>query len=61
MSNIVIFLYADNPTIDEIGGKVNDMSAVRNTDSYRLLEQKGSGGLFLYMKKAEPDCQMKDV
>lgn len=56
----MFFLYADNPTIVN-GGKVNDMSAVRNTDSYRLLEQKGSGGLFLYMKKAEPDCQMKDV
>lgn len=43
-------MYADNPTIVN-GGKVNDMSAVRNTDSYRL-EQKESGGLFLYMKKA---------
>lgn len=50
MSNIVFFLYADNPTIVN-GGKVNDMSAVRNTDSYRLLEQKESGGLFLYMKR----------
>lgn len=39
MSNIIFFLYADNPTIVN-GGKVNDMSAVRNTDSYRLLEQK---------------------
>ena len=33
MSNIVFFLYADNPTIVN-GGKVNDMSAVRNMDSY---------------------------
>lgn len=39
MSNIVFFMYADNPTIVN-GGKVNDMSAVRNTDSYRLLKQK---------------------
>lgn len=60
MSNIVFFLYADNPTIVN-GGKVNDMSAVRNTDSYRLLEQEGKRRTFLYMKKAEPDCQMKDV
>ena len=50
MSNIVFFLYADNPTIVN-GGKVNDMSAVRNTDSYRLLEQKGSGGLFFVYEK----------
>jgi two-component system sensor histidine kinase YesM len=50
MSNIVFFLYADNPTIVN-GGKVNDMSAVRNTDSYRLLEQKGSGGLFFAYEK----------
>ena len=50
MSNIVFFLYADNPTIVN-GGKVNDMSAVRNTDSYRLLEQKESGGLFFVYEK----------
>ena len=50
MSNIVFFLYADNPTIVN-GGKVNDMSAVRNTDSYRLLKQKGSGGLFFVYEK----------
>lgn len=50
MSNIVFFMYADNPTIVN-GGKVNDMSAVRNTDSYRLLKQKGSGGLFFVYEK----------
>ena len=58
MSNIVFFLYADNPTIVN-GGKVNDMSAVRNTDSYR--SRREAEDFFLYMKKAEPDCQMKDV
>ena len=41
---------SDNPTIVN-GGKVNDMSAVRNTDSYRLLKQKGSGGLFFVYEK----------
>lgn len=51
MSNIVFFLYADNPTIVN-GGKVNDMSAVRNTDFTDFWSRRKAEDSFLYMKKA---------
>ncbi len=50
MSNIVFYLYADNPTIVN-GGKVNNISAIKKTDSYKLLEESESNGLFFVYEK----------
>lgn len=50
MSNIVFYLYADNPTIVN-GGKVNNISAIKKTDSYKLLEESESSGLFFVYEK----------
>lgn len=51
MNNIVFYLYADNPTIVN-GGKVNDMSSVRKTTSYGMLnDSNSSNGLFFVYEK----------